>query len=377
MKKCLIVPDSFKGTISSVEICDIVKSLILEYYPECNVVSIPVADGGEGTIDCFLHAMKGISVPVTVSGPFGEKMECDYARFGNIAVVEMAKPAGLPLVLGRENPGLATTYGVGELMRHAVENGCTEIIVGLGGSATNDAGAGMAAALGVRFLDSDNNAFVPTGATLSKVKHIDASPAKELLKNCTVTAMCDIDNPMYGKTGAAYVFGPQKGADPDMVELLDQNLRHFSEQIIKDLGIDVSQLPGAGAAGAMGAGIAAFLSGELKAGIQTVLDLVKFDDLLESTDMIFTGEGKIDGQSLRGKVVIGVADRAKRKNVPVVAVVGDVADDAYSAYDMGVTSIFSINRLAIPFEKARFRSKQDLKATVNDILRFRKLCAKA
>lgn len=377
MKKCVIIPDSFKGTISSVEICSIVKGKILEYYPDCDVITIPVADGGEGTVDCFLHAMDGSKISVTVSGPYREKLVCDYARFGGTAVIEMAKAAGLPLVKGRENPALTTTLGVGELMRHAVENGCNEIIVGLGGSCTNDGGTGMAAAMGVKFLNGENKSFLPTGSTLSEIKFIDAAPARELLKDCKITAMCDINNPMFGKTGAAYIFGPQKGADPAMVELLDENLRTLSKQITKDLKVDVSEIPGAGAAGALGAGIAAFLNGELKPGIQTVLDLVDFENIIQGADFIITGEGKIDSQSLRGKVVIGVAERAKRHEIPVVAIVGDVGDDSVAAYDMGVTAIFSINRLAIPFEKASVRSKQDLTSTINDVLRFYKYCARA
>ena len=374
MKKCVIVPDSFKGTISAVEICNIVKEKVLMYYPDCDVISIPVADGGEGTVDSFLHAMDGESVEIIVSGPYLEKLTCNYARFGSTAVVEMAQAAGLPLVTGKENPAITTTYGVGEMIHHAIDNGCNEIIIGLGGSSTNDGGTGLAAALGVKFFDNENKEFLPTGNTLSKISAIDVTQARSLLKDCKITAMCDIDNPMYGKNGAAYIFGPQKGADEEMVELLDQNLMALSERIIKDLGIDVSQLPGAGAAGACGAGIAAFLQGELKAGIQTVLDLVEFEELINGADLVITGEGKIDGQSLRGKVVIGVSERAKRKEVPVVAIVGDIADDAVGAYEMGVTSIFSINRLAIPFEKARLRSKQDLAATVNDIIRFHKFC---
>ncbi len=374
MKKCVIIPDSFKGTLSSVEICEIIETKVLEYYPDCQVIAIPVADGGEGTVDCFLHALKGDRITLSVSGPYGEKLTGCYARFGKTAVIEMAQAAGLPLVKGRENPALTTTYGVGEMMRHAIENGCNELIIGLGGSCTNDGGTGMAAALGVRFLDNEEKPFVPTGGTLSHIKAIDISPTREFLKDCKITAMCDIDNPMYGETGAAFVFSPQKGADAPMVELLDENLRALSDRITQDLGRDVSRLPGSGAAGAMGAGVAAFLGGELKAGIQTVLDLVRFEEILKGTELVFTGEGKIDGQSLRGKVVIGVAQRAVKQGVPVVAVVGDVADDAVAAYDKGVTAIFSINRLAIPFEKASLRSRQDLISTVNDILRFHRFC---
>lgn len=374
LKKCVIIPDSFKGTISSIEICQLIKSKVLEYYPNCNVVTIPVADGGEGTVDSFLAAIKGERISVKVSDPYKESLLCDYALIGDIAVIEMAQAAGLPLVTGRENPAVTTTYGVGELIKHAILNGCKEIIIGLGGSCTNDGGTGMAAALGTRFFDDNGEEFIPTGISLNKIKHIDISYTKELLKGCKITAMCDIDNPMFGENGAAYVFSPQKGADENMVKLLDQNLRILSEQIYKDLGICVSDLPGSGAAGATGAGIAAFLGGELKSGIQIILDLIHFEEVLKDADIVFTGEGKIDGQSLRGKVVIGVSERASKQGVPVVAVVGDIADDASAAYDRGVSAIFSINRLAIPYDKARLRSKQDLSATINDIMRFVKFC---
>jgi len=376
MKKCIIIPDSFKGTISSTEICNIIKEKLLYYYPHFNVITIPIADGGEGTVDSFLAIVKGKRVKVTASGPYKEKILCDYARFGETAVIEMAQAAGFTLVKGKENPAETTTYGVGELIRHAIENGCKEIIIGLGGSCTNDGGTGMAAALGVRFIDDKGEEFIPTGGTLDKIMRIDASPAKEVLRGCRITAMCDIDNPMYGENGAAYVFAPQKGADEKMVRMLDRNLRILSDLIIRDIGKDVSQLPGAGAAGAMGAGVAAFLNGELKSGIQILLDLIRFEEMLEDADLVFTGEGKIDGQSLRGKVVVGVAERASKFGVPVVAIVGDVSDDAYAAYDKGVTAIFSINRLAIPYEQAKFRSKHDLAATVNDIIRFLKYCGR-
>lgn len=376
MKKCVIIPDSFKGTISSTEICDLIKDKVLEYYPDCDVVTIPVADGGEGTVDSFLAFVEGKRISVNVSGPYKENICCDYARMGDTAVIEMAQAAGLPLVRGRENPAETITYGVGELIKHAVLNGCKDIIIGLGGSCTNDGGTGMASALGARFIDDKGEEFLPTGGTLDRISHIDIKPVKELMNGCKVTAMCDIDNPMYGENGAAYIFAPQKGADERMVELLDKNLRKLSAVIKRDLNVDVSELPGAGAAGAMGAGIAAFLDGELKSGIQTILDLIDFEEVIKGTDIIFTGEGKIDGQSLRGKVVIGVSERASRQGVPVVAIVGDIADDAAAAYDRGVSAIFSINRLAIPYEKARLRSKQDLAATVNDIMRFMKLCCK-
>lgn len=374
MNKCVIIPDSFKGTLSSTQICEIIASKVKEFYPECEVIQIPVADGGEGTVDCFLHAMQADKVSVSVTGPYNEALDCYYARRDNVAIIEMAQAAGLPLVEKRKNPAITTTYGVGLMIKHAIENGCSDIIIGLGGSCTNDAGVGAACALGVKFYDKDGNAFLPTGNTLSKIVKIDTREAKSFLAHCTITAMCDIDNPMYGPNGAAYIYGPQKGADAEMVAELDYNLRRISELITDNLGIDVSRLPGAGAAGAMGAGIVAFLGGSLKSGIHTILDLIKFEQLIENADLIFTGEGKIDSQSLRGKVVIGVAERAAKKNIPVVAVVGAIGEDAEKAYDRGVGAIFSINRAPVDFEISRFQSKENLAATIDSLLRFRRLC---
>jgi len=377
MKKCVIIPDSFKGTLSSVEVCEIIGTKVKEFYPNCEIIQIPVADGGEGTADCFIHAVKAEKVPVRVTGPYNEPLDCYYARKDNTAIIEMAQAAGLPLVEKRKNPAVTTTYGVGLMIKHAVENGCSQIIIGLGGSCTNDAGVGAACALGVKFYDSDGNTFLPTGHTLSKINKIDVTEAKNLLKSCSITAMCDIDNPMYGENGAAYIFAPQKGADIKMVEELDYNLRALSQTITDNLGTDVSNLPGAGAAGAMGAGIVAFLGGSLKSGINTVLDLIQFEQLIENADMIFTGEGKIDGQSLRGKVVIGIAERAAKKNVPVVAVVGAIGEDAEKSYDKGVSAIFSINRAPVDFEVSRYYSKENLSATIDSLLRFRNICIRS
>lgn len=376
MKKCIIIPDSFKGTMSSIEICDIIRSKVKEFYPDCEAIIIPVADGGEGTVDCFIHALGAKKITVQATGPYNEPLKCYYARYNTLAIIEMAQTAGLPQVDHRKNPAVTTTFGTGLTIKKAIEDGCTDIIIGLGGSCTNDGGVGAACAIGVKFYDDTGTSFIPTGNSLKRIKKIDTSEAKQLLSNCKITAMCDIDNPMYGENGAAYVFGPQKGADEDMVKELDQNLRALSQAIIDNLGIDVSNLPGAGAAGAMGAGIVAFFGGTLKSGIHTVLDIVHFDDIIEGADMIFTGEGKIDGQSLRGKVVIGIAERAKKKNIPVIAIVGAIGEDAEKSYEMGVSSIFSINRAAIDFEISRYQSKDNLKATIDSLMRFRKAILK-
>ncbi|HBR03721.1 MAG TPA: glycerate kinase [Ruminiclostridium sp.] len=370
MKKCVIIPDSFKGSLDSIDICELASAKVKKFFPACETISLPVADGGEGTVECFLHAMEGERITVKVHGPYMEEVDSFYGRFGDLSVIEMAAAAGLPMVGDRLNPSLTTTYGVGELIRHAVENGAKRIILGLGGSSTNDGGCGCASALGVKFYNSDSKAFVPTGGTLGQVTSIDISEAEKFLKGCEITAMCDIENPMHGLTGAAHIFGPQKGADPEMVKDLDSQMMHLDKIIQRSLNKNVSQLSGAGAAGAFGAGVVAFLGGTLKSGIETVLDIVGFDRIIQGADAIFTGEGKIDSQSLRGKVVIGVSRRAMKQNVPVYAVVGDISDDAVAAYDMGVTAIFSINRVAVPFSIAKTRSRADLQSTMEDIMRL-------
>ena len=369
MKKCILIPDSFKGTISSEEVCAIIAGQVKKHFPACQVLEIPVADGGEGTTDCFLHALPGgEKVEVETSGPYGETIKAYYARFGKMAVVEMAAAAGLPMVEGKENPALTTTYGVGAMIRHAVENGAKEIILGLGGSCTNDAGCGCAAALGVEFYDEAGREFIPTGETMGNVSRIEAQKAKDFLEGITITAMCDVDNPMYGPNGAAYIYAPQKGADTAMVKMLDENLLKLAAVLVKRPGLEaLPTVAGTGAAGAFGAGVIAFLGGQLKAGIETILDTVQFDDLLTGTDLVVTGEGKIDGQSLRGKVISGITARAKAKQVPVVAFVGDVGEGMEPAFEKGLTSVISINRVAVPFEIAKTRSKQDMRDTADSV----------
>ena len=234
-------------------------------------------------------------------------------------------------------------------------------------------GAGAAAGAGAKFYDAEGTEFIPTGATLKNIAKIDLTSLKEKIGDAEIIAMCDIDNPLYGETGAAYVFAPQKGADAEMVKLLDENLRACSETVKRELGVDVANIAGAGAAGGMGAGMVAFFGAELKPGIETVLDTVGFEKISSDADFIFTGEGKIDSQSLRGKVVIGIAQRAKKIGVPVIAVVGDIGDNMESAYDMGVSAIYSINRVAVEFPKAKLRSKSDLSLTVDTVMRTLKL----
>lgn len=372
MKKIVLIPDSFKGTLSSKQICEIIAKRINVHFPSCQVVSIPVADGGEGSVDAFLTALGGEKIIVTTKNPYMEDMESFYGLIdnGSTAVIEMAASAGLPLVENRRNPLKTTTYGVGQLILDAANRGVKKIIVGLGGSSTNDGGCGAAAAVGVKFYNAKNQEFIPTGGNTHEIAKIDISSKASILNDIEIITMCDIDNPMYGPTGASHVFGPQKGADVNMVLFLDEGIKHLAATIKKDLNKDLSEVPGTGAAGAMGAGMMAFFDSKLQMGIETVLDTVNFTDVIKDTDMVFTGEGKIDYQSLRGKVVIGVAKRAKEQNVPVTVIVGGADYDIDEAYTKGVTSIFSINRLPEAFETSRGKSIENMNFAVDNILRL-------
>lgn len=372
MEKILLVPDSFKGTLSSRQVCQVMSGQLRRFFPQAQVKSIPVADGGEGSVEAFLAAAGGERRTRTVTGPFGEPVEAFYGILGDgrTAVIEMAACAGLPLAEGRLNPERATTYGVGELLLAAKEAGCTKAILGLGGSCTNDGGAGAAAALGGKFTRADGAAFIPTGGTLGEIAALDVSPVAQALQGMELTAMCDIDNPLYGDAGAAAVFAPQKGADAAMVARLDAGLRHLGQVATRCLGRDFSHLPGAGAAGGLGFGMAAFCGAQLRMGIDAVLDAVGFDSLLPGTDVVFTGEGKIDSQSARGKVVSGVAARCRKAGVPVVAVVGQIGQGFEEMYQQGLTAVFSINRAAQPFAESRFHAGENLALTMENIARL-------
>lgn len=372
MEKILLVPDSFKGTLSSRQVCQVMAGQLRRFFPQAQVKSIPVADGGEGSVEAFLAAAGGERRMLTVTGPFGEPVEAFYGILGDgrTAVIEMAACAGLPLAEGRLNPERATTYGVGELLLAAKEAGCTKAILGLGGSCTNDGGAGAAAALGAKFTRADGTAFVPSGGTLGEIAALDVSPVAQALQGMELTAMCDIDNPLYGEAGAAAVFAPQKGADAAMVARLDAGLRHLGQVSARCLGRDFSHLPGAGAAGGLGFGMAAFCGAQLRMGIDAVLDAVGFDSLLPGTDVVFTGEGKIDSQSARGKVVSGVAARCRKAGVPVVAVVGQIGQGFEEMYQQGLTAVFSINRAAQPFAESRFHAGENLALTMENIARL-------
>lgn len=358
--------------MTSIEVCQIIKQKVAEFFPGCQTVCLPIADGGEGTVDCFLQAMQGEKIMVPVHGPHMEDITGFYGRFQDTTIIEMAAAAGLTLAEGKLNPAVTTTYGVGELMLHAIQHGAKQIILGIGGSCTNDAGCGCAAALGAKFYHGAQT-FLPTGKNLGQITKIDLSELKSLLNGVSIFTMCDVTNPLYGPNGAAMVYAPQKGATPEMVKLLNEQLIQFDYILQNQLGYSIAALPGAGAAGGFGAGAVAFLQAKLQSGIDTVLKLTKFEKQIQFADLVITGEGKLDQQSLQGKVISGIAKRTFPYHIPTVAIVGDIGEDITSIYQMGISAVFSINQVAIPFSESKKRSKQDLARTAENILRFLKV----
>lgn len=375
--KFVLIPDSFKGSLSSTEVCDVmenaIKSVFKKIDPSLKIISLPVADGGEGTVDAFLKAVGGEKIFVEANNPFFQKISAFYGKLNDgTVVIEMAAAAGLPLVGTRKEVEKTTTYGVGELMNHAIEHGAKKIILGLGGSATNDGGCGAAAALGAKFFDSEEKIFIPTGENLKNISRIEIQNLQKKLTGVDVTVMCDITNPLCGELGSAAVFGPQKGATPAQVKFLDEGLAHLAKIILRDVGIDVLNLSGAGAAGGMGAGAAAFFNGKLMKGIEIVLDTVKFSEKIHDADLIFTGEGKFDRQSLMGKVADGVASRAKKIRVPVVVIAGSIGDDIddETMQAAGISAAFSICPEPCTLADAQKQSKEFLFRAMKNILRL-------
>ncbi len=370
MKKIICIPDSFKGTLTSSKIIEITKAGFKKHQPQTEFIGIEVADGGEGTVDAFLSISGGEKIKCVVTGPRFKRMKSFYGILpDHVAVIEMAACAGLPLVQDDPNPLITTTYGVGELMISAWNKGCRKMIIGLGGSSTNDGACGAAVALGYKFYDEYDQEFIPTGGMLNRIVRIDSTNIHPLIHECEIITMCDIDNPLFGERGAAYVFGPQKGADQASVKLLDEGLYHLSQIIEKDLNKQVSELPGAGAAGGMGAGMVAFFNSTLQSGIETILDIAQFDELIKNCDLILTGEGRIDTQTLRGKVPMGVAQRAKKQNVPVICIVGSIGEGYEEIYEHGITSIMSINHQAIDYRIAKTKAVENLTITIDNLAR--------
>lgn len=366
MLKIILAPDSFKGTMDAPEVCDIWENAVLKHYPAAQVLKLPMADGGEGMVDSFLRISGGKRRFINVRGPLGKEIKACYGILPEgTAVMEMASCAGLPLMQGKPDIMNASTYGVGELILSAIRGGVKHIIMGLGGSATNDMGTGMASALGYRFFAGDKE-IIPAAANLGAITKIVPPVNKP---DISITAACDVENPLCGKTGASWVFGGQKGASESDKAFLDRGLRSLAEVVKKDLHKDIRDVPGAGAAGGLGAGILAFTGGRLKKGIELLLDAAGFDSLLEGADLVLTGEGRIDGQSVFGKVPVGISMRAKKAGVPCIALCGSVGENADEVYNYGITAVFSAVSGACSFEDIQKSCRKDMAFLADAVMR--------
>jgi glycerate kinase len=342
--KIVIAPDSFKENLTSLEVAAAIERGIKRVRPRAKCTKVPMADGGEGTVQSLVDATGGKIVKKRVMGPLGDPVMARYGILGDgtTAVIEMAEASGLPLVpRERRNPLKATTYGTGELILDAIERGVSAIIIGIGGSATVDGGTGMAQALGVSFLGEDGQAIAEPacGGLLDRITEIDMHGLDPRVRKTRITIACDVENPLCGPRGAAKVFGPQKGASPEMVELLDRNLRHLAALMKRDLGVDVLRVEGGGAAGGLGAGLIAFAKARLKRGVDLVIDAVGLAKHLRGADLVITGEGRVDSQTAFGKTPSGVAKAARKLKVPVVAIGGGLADDARGVFEHGIDAL--------------------------------------
>ncbi len=369
--RVLISPDSFKGSMSAIEVCSIVKAALSAAIPDCETDCIPVADGGEGTAESFAFACGADMKSVNVTGPDYSKVNAHFAVIGDTAVIETAQACGLPLAVKNNNPVLATTFGVGELILAALDEGCRKIILGIGGSATNDGGIGCLSALGFGFYDSNRQKLSPDGLGLSQLEYIEVSGADPRLKECEFTVLCDVENPLYGENGAAFVYAPQKGADTESVKFLDMALRNYEKAVLNSIGTDCAYNAGSGAAGGMGYGFRVFLGASLKSGAKTVLDICDFDKRAQNADIIITGEGRFDSQSLMGKLPGEIINRANGKPVAVICGMS-IAEGTNEN-----CTVFETNPYHLPFEKVLPQCKEALYSAVfNDVSKFLKKFAK-
>lgn len=358
--RIVIAPDSFKGSLSAKEVADNIEIGIRKVYSDIDILKVPMADGGEGTVESLVDATGGEIIRLEVTGPLGEKVESFYGIMGDkkTAVIEMAAASGLPLVPNdKRNPMITTTYGTGELIKSALDRGCRDFIIGIGGSATNDGGSGMLEALGMKFLDKNGKKLPWGGGALINLDKIDMSSLDERLKSSRFVVACDVDNPLCGTNGASYIYGPQKGATVEMVQKLDRALNHYGNMIKKYLGKDVMDIKGAGAAGGLGAGFMAFLNAQLKPGVDIVIEKTRLKEIVKDADLVITGEGKMDSQTIYGKTPFGVAKVAKGFGIPVIAIAGCISDDAHINHEQGIDAMFSIVNYPIELQDALNKEK--------------------
>lgn len=384
--KIVIAPDSFKESLSALEVANAIEQGLRQVIPDCEIVKIPVADGGEGTVQSMVDATGGSIVNLEVMGPLGNRVQAHYGILGGIlanssnssaashanhsaiAVIEMASASGLHHVPREQrNPLLTTSYGTGELICDALNRGIKHIILGLGGSATNDGGAGMAQALDILLLDDQGKTLPAGGAALANLARIDMTNAHPLLSQCTFEVACDVDNPLCGERGASAIFGPQKGATPEMVKQLDAALAHYADVIARNDMTDHREQAGAGAAGGMGLGVMAFLNAELKPGVEIVMQTVGLADKIRGADLVITGEGRIDGQTVFGKTPMGVLKQAKLQGIPAIGIAGCLGENANAILDQGMTAIFPIIPHLSPLEDVLANAKLNLCNTARNI----------
>ena len=370
--KIIIAPDSFKESLTASQVANAIEEGIIRRLPNAEICKIPMADGGEGTLETLINSYGGQKFHHEVSGPLGQAVTATFGLLNKdeTAVIEMASASGLELTRpeGR-NPLITSTFGTGELILAALDKGAKKIIIGLGGSATNDGGAGMMSALGVRFLDRQGKELVSGGAALAELESIDTSRLDPRIANTEFIVACDVNNPLTGQQGASYVFGPQKGASPEQVRLLDQALAQYADTIESQLNITVNTLPGAGAAGGMGAALIAFMKATLKPGIELVLDFVSFDRAVKNANLVITGEGRMDAQSIHGKTPVGVAQAAKVYDIPVIAITGSLGEGVELVYDHGIDAVYSIIQKPVTLQEALETGYENLVKTAENIAR--------
>ncbi len=365
MKKIIVISDSFKGTLSSSNIINIFNKVIKKKYPKCKVIGIRIADGGEGTVECLSSILKGKIIKVNSYNAFHKKIIGKYLLTSNkVAIIEIASSS--KLIESHKKVGIASTYGTGLEILDAIKKGAKTIIIGLGGSATNDVGLGATIPLGAKYFTKSNKEFIPTGISLNKVDHIDLTKFKKTIKGINFIGMSDVNNIMFGKSGASYIFGPQKGADSKLVKLLDNNVRYINKLFIRYLHKDVSNIKGSGAAGAFGASLLALYNAKLESGISTLLKLTDFENKLNGCDYVFTGEGKFDSQSLNGKAIDGISKVCKKHKVPCIVICGRV--DLKVKNTKRVDKIYTINNNEKSFSEMKKNAKRNYERTLNKII---------
>ncbi|WP_313628170.1 glycerate kinase [Kosakonia sp.] len=368
--KIVIAPDSYKESLSALDVATAIESGFREIFPTAEYVKIPVADGGEGTVEAMVAATDGRIVKVAVKGPLGEQAEGFYGISGDeqSAFIEMAAASGLEMVPpAKRDPLITTSWGTGELIRHALDAGVKHIIIGIGGSATNDGGAGMVQALGAKLLDENGQQIALGGAALETLARIDTAQLDKRLAECRIEVACDVTNPLTGKEGASAVFGPQKGATSKMIDRLDKALGHYARIIARDLDLDVLHLAGGGAAGGMGAALYAFCGAELRQGIEIVTDALALDEYVIGADLVITGEGRIDSQTVHGKVPVGVAKVAKRHNIPVIGIAGSLTADVGVVHHHGIDAVFSVIYKVCSLEDALENAGENVRMTARNV----------